>query len=72
MIEAGGVFDRLVLVPRKPARPIIDTGNYIPVLVGVIDEIEGSLTESEWTSRVLGRTVVKVSQRCRISAGTAP
>jgi hypothetical protein len=33
---------------------------------------EGSLTESEWTLQVLGRTVVKVSQRCRISAGTAP
>jgi hypothetical protein len=58
--------------PPKTAPPIIDIGNYIPVLVGVIDEIEGSLTESEWTSQVLGRTVVKVSQRCRISAGTAP
>jgi hypothetical protein len=33
---------------------------------------EGNLTESEWTSQVLGRTVVKVSQRCRISAGAAP
>lgn len=39
---------------------IIDTGNYIPVLNGTIDDIEGGLTESEWTSRILGRPVIKV------------
>lgn len=40
--------------------PIIDTGNYVPAMTGVIDEIEEGLTDSEWTSRVLGRSVVKV------------
>jgi len=54
------------LLPRDLLRelpadsPIVDTGNYIPALVGVIDEIEAGLTESEWTSRVLGRPVTTV------------
>lgn len=39
--------------------PIVDTGNYIPLRDGVIDEIEGGLTESEWTSSVLQRPVLK-------------
>jgi predicted dinucleotide-binding enzyme len=40
--------------------PIIDTGNYIPELTGTIDKIEQGLPESEWTSKVLGRPVIKV------------
>lgn len=48
------------LLRELPARsPIIDTGNYIPLRDGVIDEIEGGLTESEWTARVLQRPVIK-------------
>ena len=48
------------LLRELPAgSPIIDTGNYIPLRDGVIDEIEGGLTESEWTASVLGRPVVK-------------
>ena len=48
------------LLRELPAgSPIIDTGNYIPLRDGVIDEIEGGMTESEWTSSVLGRPVVK-------------
>jgi predicted dinucleotide-binding enzyme len=40
--------------------PIIDTGNYYPLRDGVIPEIAGGAIESEWTSRVLGRPVIKV------------
>jgi predicted dinucleotide-binding enzyme len=39
--------------------PIIDTGNYYPLRDGVIPEIERGVIESEWTSLVLGRPVVK-------------
>jgi len=39
--------------------PIIDTGNYYPPRDGVIDEIEAGMTESEWTSSVLHRPVIK-------------
>ncbi len=70
---AEGVDLLVVAVPAKsvPSLPkdllrelpagslIIDTGNYIPLRDGVIDEIEGGMTESEWTSSVLGRPVVK-------------
>lgn len=41
------------------ASPIIDTGNYYPLRDGTIAEIEDGMAESEWTSRVLGRRVVK-------------
>jgi 8-hydroxy-5-deazaflavin:NADPH oxidoreductase len=48
------------LLFRLPAAsPIIDTGNYYPLRDGVITEIDGGMTESEWTSHVLGRPVVK-------------
>jgi predicted dinucleotide-binding enzyme len=40
--------------------PIIDTGNYYPLRDGAIQEIEGGMIESAWTSCVLGRPVVKV------------
>jgi 8-hydroxy-5-deazaflavin:NADPH oxidoreductase len=39
--------------------PIIDTGNYYPLRDGVISEIERGVIESEWTSLVLGRRVIK-------------
>jgi predicted dinucleotide-binding enzyme len=38
---------------------IIDTGNYYPQRDGRIEEIESGTTESRWTSRQLGRPVVK-------------
>lgn len=39
--------------------PIIDTGNYYPLRDGTITEIDGGMTESEWTSHVLRRPVIK-------------
>jgi predicted dinucleotide-binding enzyme len=39
---------------------IVDTGNYYPrERGGRIDAIEGGMTESQWTSNVLGRPVLK-------------
>ena len=55
-------------VPRLPAdllahlpfgSPIIDTGNYYPLRDGAIAEIDAGMVESEWTSHVLGRSVIK-------------
>ena len=42
-----------------PGSPIIDTGNYYPLRDGLIDGIGAGMTESEWTSSVLGRPVIK-------------
>jgi 8-hydroxy-5-deazaflavin:NADPH oxidoreductase len=39
--------------------PIVDTGNYYPLRDGVIPEIKDGMVESEWTSHVLGRSVIK-------------
>jgi 8-hydroxy-5-deazaflavin:NADPH oxidoreductase len=39
--------------------PIIDTGNYYPLRDGEIAEIKRGMVENEWTSRVLGRPVIK-------------
>jgi len=40
---------------------VIDTGNYYPHLRdGVIPELEGEITESEWVQHHLGRPVTKV------------
>jgi 8-hydroxy-5-deazaflavin:NADPH oxidoreductase len=48
------------LLAELPASsPIIDTGNYYPLRDGVISEIQGGIIESEWTSHVLGRPVIK-------------
>ena len=49
--------DLLAQLPTKA--PIIDTGNYYPPRDGQIDEIDAGLIESEWTSRILGRPVIK-------------
>jgi 8-hydroxy-5-deazaflavin:NADPH oxidoreductase len=48
-----------LLVHLPSASPIIDTGNYYPLRDGVITEINSGMMESEWTSRVLGRPVIK-------------
>jgi predicted dinucleotide-binding enzyme len=48
-----------LLSELPPSSPIIDTGNYYPLRDGVIPEIERGVIESEWTSLVLGRRVVK-------------
>jgi 8-hydroxy-5-deazaflavin:NADPH oxidoreductase len=48
-----------VLSNLPATSPIIDTGNYYPLRDGVIIEIERGITESEWTSQVLGRPVIK-------------
>lgn len=48
------------LLSELPATsPIVDTGNYYPLRDGVIPEIERGMVESEWTSWVLGRPVIK-------------
>lgn len=39
--------------------PIIDTGDYYPLHDGEISEIQDGLVESEWTSGILGRSVIK-------------
>jgi 8-hydroxy-5-deazaflavin:NADPH oxidoreductase len=45
--------------------PIIDTGNYYPLRDGVINELKGGMVESEWTSQVLGRPVIKAFNNIR-------
>jgi len=48
------------LLAKLPATsPIIDTGNYYPLRDGTIPELAGGMVESEWTSRALGRPVIK-------------
>jgi predicted dinucleotide-binding enzyme len=39
--------------------PIIDTGNYYPHRDSIITAIEEGMVESEWTSQMLGRPVIK-------------
>jgi 8-hydroxy-5-deazaflavin:NADPH oxidoreductase len=50
-------LDLLIHLPAMS--PIIDTGNYYPPLDGRIQEIDAGMVESEWTSRNLGRSVIK-------------
>jgi predicted dinucleotide-binding enzyme len=40
--------------------PVIDTGNYYPRRDGIIAQLAGGMTESEWTSHIIGRPVIKV------------
>jgi 8-hydroxy-5-deazaflavin:NADPH oxidoreductase len=49
--------DLLASLPETS--PIIDTGNYYPLRDGFIAEIEKGMVESEWTSHILGRPVIK-------------
>lgn len=44
---------------RKNTAIVIDTCNYYPARDGQIQEIDKGLTESEWVSKKLGRSVVK-------------
>jgi predicted dinucleotide-binding enzyme len=48
-----------LLNPVPATSPIIDTGNYYPLRDGRIAEIDDGMIESEWTSKVLGRPVIK-------------
>lgn len=49
------------LLARLPASsPIIDTGNYYPPRDGRIADIDDGMVESEWVSRVIGRSTIKV------------
>jgi predicted dinucleotide-binding enzyme len=53
------LLPRNLLGDLPAASPIIDTGNYYPLRDGVIPEIEEGIIESEWTSHLLGRPVIK-------------
>jgi 8-hydroxy-5-deazaflavin:NADPH oxidoreductase len=74
ILEAAKGVDLLVIaIPMKSmpllpkdllsdfpsSSPVIDTGNYYPLRDGGIIEINGGMAESEWTSHVLGRPVIK-------------
>jgi 8-hydroxy-5-deazaflavin:NADPH oxidoreductase len=48
-----------VLADLPATSPIVDTGNYYPLRDGVISGLKGGMTESEWSSHVLGRPVIK-------------
>ena len=50
---------RNLLFNLPASSPIIDTGNYYPLRDGVISEIRDGMVESEWTSHILGRPVIK-------------
>jgi 8-hydroxy-5-deazaflavin:NADPH oxidoreductase len=50
---------RDLLVNLPASSPIIDTGNYYPLRDGIISEIKDGMVESEWTSHILGRPVIK-------------
>ena len=49
-----------LLASLPVASPILDTGNYYPLRDGFIDEIDKGMVESQWTSHILGRAVIKV------------
>src|ERR1700678_4229172 len=49
--------DLLASLPM--ASPIIDTGNYYPLRDGRITKMDKGMVESEWTSYMLGRPVIK-------------
>ena len=48
-----------LLADLPSSSPVIDTGNYYPLRDDEIPEIERGMIESEWTSSVLGRPVIK-------------
>ena len=48
-----------VLAKLPATSPIIDTGNYYPLRDGTIPALAEGMVESEWTSRALGRPVIK-------------
>jgi 8-hydroxy-5-deazaflavin:NADPH oxidoreductase len=53
------LFPKDLLSDLPSSSPIIDTGNYYPLRDGEISEIKDGMVESEWTSRMLGRSVIK-------------
>jgi predicted dinucleotide-binding enzyme len=53
------LLSKAALADLPPTSPIIDTGNYYPLRDGMILEIEQGMVESEWTSHVLKRPVIK-------------
>ena len=53
------ILPKNLLAELPATSPVIDTGNYYPLRDGMIPEIEKGMIESEWTSHVLGRPVVK-------------
>lgn len=62
-IPLAGVpaLPRDLLAQLPSTVPVIDTGNYYPPRDGRIAEIDAGMMESEWTSHILGRSVIKVS-----------
>jgi predicted dinucleotide-binding enzyme len=48
-----------LLASLPTASPIVDTGNYYPLRDGHISEMDKGMVESEWTSQILGRPVIK-------------
>jgi predicted dinucleotide-binding enzyme len=58
-MKAVPLLPKDLLRELPPGSPIIDTGNYYPLRDGLIDGIAAGMMESEWTSRVLGRPVIK-------------
>jgi predicted dinucleotide-binding enzyme len=48
-----------LLARLPPTSPIIDTGNYYPLRDGRITKMDKGMVESEWTSYMLGRPVIK-------------
>jgi predicted dinucleotide-binding enzyme len=52
-------FPKDLLTTIPPTAPIIDTGNYYPLRDGRIADIDDGMIESEWTSKMLGRPVIK-------------
>ncbi|WP_322101872.1 NADPH-dependent F420 reductase [Paraburkholderia sp. J41] len=48
-----------LFVGRSHSMVVVDTANYVPSLVGTINEIDAGMPESEWVSRQIGVPVVK-------------
>lgn len=46
-------------VLQKNPAVVVDAGNYYPTRDGVVAQVDGGATDSEWISSVLGRPVVK-------------
>lgn len=70
--EAAAAKDLVIIAIPKLAMPnlprevfranpavVVDAGNYYPTRDGTIEQIDRGLTESEWTSSILGRPVDK-------------
>jgi hypothetical protein len=58
-MKSVSMLPRDLLSDLPSSSPIIDTGDYYPLRDGEIPEIKAGMVESEWTSQVLGRSVIK-------------